>query len=207
MPKQYQTLKHHNGNLLTAVDLETTGTDPEVHDIIQIGIQPLTVNFDPHPDFEPFYVSVRPLRPENANPMATRVHHLDMDHLVKYAAHPDDVETALVDYFGELPLAFNRRLIPVAHNGSFEKLFLTKWLGVELYDRMFLGVIRDSQIAATYINDHAATQGRDVPFEKVTLEYLCDYFGIENLNPHDALSDAIAGARLYHRLTQMDVLL
>lgn len=197
---------HHNGNLLAAVDIETTGTDPSLHEIIQIGIQPLNADFEPHQEIQPFYSSARPLLPDNADPMAMRVHHLTLSEL-EVALHPDEVEDLLVEWFESLELPFERRLIPVAHNYPFEKSFLTKWLGVALHDQIFLGVSRDSQAAATYLNEKAALEGRDIPFQKVTLTYLTDYFSIPNTNPHDALNDAIAGARLYRKLLEMDVLL
>ena len=113
----------------------------------------------------------------------------------------------MIEWFNGLDLAFNRRVIPVAHNYPFEAAFLKEWLGVKLSEEIWLGVARDSQAAAVYINERAAMQGRDVPFDKVTLAYLCDYFGIPNENPHDALNDAIAGARVFHQLTRLDILL
>ena len=45
MVKVYSGLVHLNGNLMAAVDLETTGTQPGYHEIIQIAVVPLDSEF------------------------------------------------------------------------------------------------------------------------------------------------------------------
>jgi len=206
MPRSYRSLPHHNGNLLASVDLETTGTHLGYHEIIQVAIQPLDIDYEPHPTLRNFTCYMRPLFPERADPLAMRVNQLSLKDL-ETAAHPDEVEDALIDWKNKLGLPIDRRMIPVAHNWPFEKGMAGLWLGVPLLDEIFMGIARDSQALALGINDMAAYQGKEIPFKEVNLKWLSNYFGIVNPRPHDALPDAITGARVYAALTKFDVLL
>jgi len=206
MPRSYRSLPHHNGNLLTSVDLETTGTHTGYHEIIQIAIQPLDIDYEPHPTLKDFTCFMRPLYPERTDPLAMRVNELSLEEL-ETACSPDEVEDALVDWKNGLGLALDRRLIPVAHNWAFEKCMAGLWLGTPLLDSIFMGTARDSQSLAIGINDMAADQGKDIPFKEVNLTWLSSFFGIVNARPHDALCDAITGARVYAALLKFDVLL
>ena len=60
----YPGLVHLNGCLMAAVDLETTGTRPGYHEIIQIAVVPLDSDFRPLADVRPFYTLVKPEYPE-----------------------------------------------------------------------------------------------------------------------------------------------
>ena len=60
----YPGLVHLNGCLMAAVDLETTGTRPGYHEIIQIAVVPLDSDFKPLADVRPFYTLVKPNHPE-----------------------------------------------------------------------------------------------------------------------------------------------
>lgn len=206
MPLAYRSLTHHNGNLLASVDLETTGTQPGYHEIIQIAIQPLDINYERHPTLGYFECYVRPLHPGRAEPDAMRVNHLSLEDL-ESAAHPDEVQDALIDWSSTMGFPLERKFIPVVHNWAFEASMLKAWLGVPLVDHLFNGVARDSQALAVGINDMAAAQGRELPFKEVNLKWLSNHFGITNSRPHDALCDAVAGASLYGALTKFDVLL
>ncbi len=59
----YPGLVHLNGCLMAAVDLETTGTRPGYHEIIQIAVVPLDSDFKPLADVRPFYTLVKPEAP------------------------------------------------------------------------------------------------------------------------------------------------
>ena len=60
----YPGLVHLNGCLMAAVDLETTGTQPGHHEIIQIAVVPLDSDFRPLASVRPFYTRVKPKHPE-----------------------------------------------------------------------------------------------------------------------------------------------
>jgi hypothetical protein len=56
--KVYPGLVHLNGHLLAAIDLETTGTRPGYHEIIQIACVPLDSDIKPLAGATPFYTVV-----------------------------------------------------------------------------------------------------------------------------------------------------
>lgn len=175
-----------------AVDIETTGETPGYHEIIQIAVQPLDDNFDP--EGEPFYVRLRPEHPERADPEAMAVSGLSLDDPAVSQERGADL---LYEYFQRWG---GRAVVPLAHNWSFERGFLGAWLGEELFARVFFGHARDSMLLAVAYQDRAAISGAELPFESIGLDALCKQFGIVNEKPHDALSDAITGAKLYRAL-------
>ena len=207
MPKHYSTLPQFNAHLPCAVDLETTGTDPTIHEIIQFGFVPLDMDYTAHKVLPPFYITVAPDHPELAMAAATRVHGLDLDDLVKHSPSQSQALEMFDEWYERLDLAFQRKLIMFAHNASFEQKFLLAWLGQERYDSVFAPQTRDSMTLALAINDVAIQRGSQVPFERVSLGWLSDHLGINNARPHDAYADATAGALVYRELIKMDVIL
>jgi DNA polymerase III epsilon subunit-like protein len=53
------------------------------------------------------------------------------------------------------------------------------------------------------LNDKAAFAGEPVPFPRVGLGAMSAKLGIVNTNPHDALADCLAEAKVYHALLRM----
>ncbi len=144
MPFIPNSLINLNGNLLCAVDVETTGRLAGYHEIIQIGIQPLSSDIKPMKDVSPFYMNIAPKYPERVERAATRVHGLDIDDLVANA--PDSWRAADLfdEWFQRLDLPFKKNLVPLAQNWAkgmpYSTCFdctmrhLTKWwyMGEEL---------------------------------------------------------------------------
>lgn len=207
MPKNYTTMPTLNGNLLVAVDIETTGSQAGWHEIIQIGMVPLDHNLDPCTEIRPFYTNIAPLYPERADPESTRVHGLDLNELMIHAPARDRVEEDFVRWVEKVELAFDRRLVMLAHNCPFETKFISAWLGQKTYDTFFNHQSRDTMSVAIGINDMAFQRGRKPPFERVSLSWLCNHFAIVNDRPHDALADALVTAPLYKKLLQFDIIL
>ncbi len=196
---------HLHGNILAAVDIETTGRDPMRHEIIQIGIQPLDSHCEPLTDVSPFYFNIKPEYPERAEPSATRVHGLDLDDLILHAPDKWQVADYLDEWWGNLGLPHRKTLVPLAQNWQYEACFLKAWLGMDSFDQFFYWAARDTMLTAIYLNDVAYMKGRKLPFPRVGLAALCDKFGVINENPHDALADARAEAAVYRHLLEMDV--
>lgn len=205
MPEKYTPHPLWHGNLLCSIDLETTGVDPSNGaEVCQVAIIPLEKDYTPSKTIRHF---VRFVRPENApDPEATAVHGIDS---AKLAVAPtrERVIDDLVEWVENIELAYQRRLLMLAHNASFEIRFLQAMLGVPLYDKLFNPAFRDSMATAITINDMAAWQGKKAPFERVSLPWLCDYFEVTNSLAHDAYYDALACAEVYRKLMAMDVLL
>ncbi len=191
---------HLNGNLLAAVDFETTGKQAGFHEPIQIAVVPLNADLRPLETVKPFYTHIKPLHPERADRRAAGVHGLSIEQLVLHAPGPDRVADLLIEWFQKLDLPFKKSLVPLAHNWAFESSFLKAWLGCDLMEDIFFGHPRDTMIYALSLNDKAAFKGEEVPFPKVGLRHLCKRFNITNENPHDAFADCIAEAEVYRAM-------
>jgi DNA polymerase III epsilon subunit-like protein len=203
--KIYPALANMHGNVLAAVDLETTGTRAGYHDAIQIAIVPLDEELRPMANVRPFYTTIRPTRPSRADSAAMRTNELDLHWLSIHAPELSTVEDMLLEWHEKLALPSTKRLIPLAHNWPFESSFLKQWLGERQMDALFHFHARDAQTLALALNDRACFAGGPPPFSRVGLQPLCKYFKVHNTKPHDALADAIAEAELYRRLLQFGI--
>ena len=192
-----------NGNLLAALDLETTGLIDGYHDIVQVAIVPLDNNLDPL-DSPPFYMNIKPDHPERADPEAMAVNGLD---LAELAMEPDCWQVA--DYFDEwferLNLPLHKKLIYLTQNAPFDIPFTKHWLGVQGFEKYFHRRGRDTMFMALGLNDQAVWKNRAVPFSRVGLKALCETLGIPLDNHHDALADCIATAKVYRELLRLEV--
>jgi DNA polymerase III epsilon subunit-like protein len=196
----HSAISHLMGNLMCAIDVETTGRRFGHHEIIQIGVQPLDNDFQVIPEILPFYTEVAPDYPLRAEREATKIHGLDLAHICQYA--PDQFKAAdmFEEWFQRLELPLNKRIVPLAHNWAFERSFLMAWLGIDACEDMFHVHPRDSMQLAISINDRYVFQCQKRPWASVSLKSLCEHLGVINERPHDALCDARAEAQIYRKL-------
>ena len=187
---QVSSMINLNGNKLCVVDVETTGSNPEDYEVIQICLVPL--------EGPSICLHVKPTRPVQLEAMV--IHGIDPNQCI-YSR--EDCVDIICDWYYGLSLPLNRRLTLVAHNFIFEYGFLIKFFGVQLYDKLFHYLPRDTMQMALHKNDQAAYKNLTPPFERVSLHYLCNYFNIENQKPHDAYYDCLAEAELYKKLLEM----
>lgn len=205
MTKIYSGLVHLNGNVLAALDYETTGRRAGYHEIIQIAIVPLNSDLRPLDGVRPFYTTAKPEYPERQERGAGFVHGLDINELVLHAPELSRVKDLMFEWFEKLELPFSKVLVPLAHNIPFEYGFTKAWLGPDDTDKLFHSHGRDSMQYALGMNDKAAFAGEPAPFNRVGLKSLCKKLGITNPKPHDALCDALAEAEVYRALLHMDL--
>jgi DNA polymerase III epsilon subunit-like protein len=204
--KTYTGLPHLYGHVLAAIDFETTGLRPGYNEIIQIAVVPLGSDFTPHPDMRPFYTLIAPDAPERASATCRQKHGINVEGLVGNAPTADKVRDLLTEWFTDLDLPIDKKLVPLAHNWAFEAMFLMHWLGPQLKDHIFHACARDTMLMATSINDRAAYIGEEPPFNRVNLGHLCEKLNVTNENPHDALADCLATALVYRELLQLDII-
>ncbi len=201
--QRYPGLLNLSGHLMAAIDLETTGTQPGHHEIIQIAIVPLDDDIKPLAGVRPFYTQIKPEHPERESVAAQQKHKIPMTELLLHAPESERVKDWLVEWFEGLRLPFKRCLVPLAHNWAFESSFLKAWLGVAMVDQVFHSHARDSMLYAIALNDRAICAGDKAPFDRVSLGSICKKLNIVNTNPHDALADCLAGAEVYRNLLRM----
>lgn len=188
-----------NGNVLAVVDTETTGLIAGYHDLVQICILPLNSDLDPLEGVSPFYMNMKPEHPERASRVAMRINGLDLDKL-KRCPTKVQVADALDVWFKGLNLPLGKKLVFLTQNAPFDLAFLKDWLGQELFEMYFQRRGRDTMFAANFLNDRAAFQCQPVPFPSVSLESLCNQYGISNDGAHDALSDCIRTGKVYREM-------
>lgn len=193
-----QSSIHLNGNLMCAVDLETTGLQVGIHDIWQICILPLNSTFEPLKGVTPFYFEMKPRRPENANPEAISRERLAK--AINSGIDPDIAADMLVTWFKKLGLPEKKKICPLAANWPFDSALLKEWLTPLQFDEIFHPWYRDVIAAACYANDSADLNVEQIPYPKCNLKYLCSTLKVENQTPHDALSDCLATAECYRKM-------
>ncbi len=205
MSKVYPGLLNLNGNLMAAIDVETTGRLAGFHEIIQIAVQPLDAYLEPVKGLLPFYMNIQPEYVKRIDPDAMRVHKLSLEDLRQTGLNKFKVADLFDEWFQHLDLPFRKSLVPLAHNWAFEAGFLKHWLGLESFNQFFHPHPRDTMLLAIAFNDRAIFKGAPTPFGYLSLSSLCKHLGIPLLDNHNALADAIAGAKLYKTLMQLDI--
>ena len=193
-------MRHLNGHILCAIDTETTGLDPVVHEMIEIAIVPLGPDLKPRKDIFPFNFKIRP---ENVNVIdkeALSVNKITLEDLYTNGIDPIKASDLFETWFDNLKLPFGKKIVPLGHNWSFDAKFIEKWLGLTAFNCFFDYHYRDSSAIALFLNDWAEFHNERHPFPKVKLSYLCSQLKVENQRAHRALDDAIATAECYRRL-------
>lgn len=203
-------MMHLNGNVLCCIDCETTGLVAGYHDLIQICILPLNSDIKPLTEIDgekiiPFYMELRPKRPENIDPSALKVHGVDLHHLMHSSIEPFKAADLFEEWIVKLKLPFRKRIAPLGQCYSFDARFIIDWLGNETYNQFFDGTNRDTASAALFCNDRASFQGSPPPYPKVNLAYLASQLQVSHGRAHDALQDCLVTSEIYRRMLQTPI--
>lgn len=201
-------MKHLNGNLLCAIDTETTGLVAGYHDIIQVAIVPLDSNLNVlkmigDKLIMPFVYDIKPKRPENADPKALGVNNRTLADIMQHGVEPYKLADMFDEWCDSLQLAHNKKITPLGQNYQFDKNFLVDWLGEESYSHRIDYHYRDTMCAALYLNDRASFLEVAPPFPKVNLKYLASQLSIDNPKSHDALGDCLTTIAVYKKMLTM----
>lgn len=193
-------MQHLNGNLLVAVDVETTGLEPGFHEIYQVAILPLDSNIKPCRDIVPFYLDLLITRPENIDKKAIKMNKIVFAQRQQRSIDPFTAADMLDDWFDRLKLPIYKRFCPLAQNWPFDRSFLTAWLGIDSFEHLFSPLYRDTMVNTLFHSDLSDFRGDKIKFVQHNLQYLCQKLDIKNEKPHDALQDCIATAKVYRGL-------
>jgi|SRR3989344_4074448 len=170
---------------LAFIDIETTGTNPDKHEIIEIGCIIATQEGREIKKVEEFDIKIKPTRIADADQAALRINkYNDEDWL--FAVSIKQALTTLAEK--------TEGAIVAGQNISFDLCFLEpeyrrqgiKW-GIQYYP------IDTKSIAFQRFCDNDE-------IKNYSLRELCAYYGIQNENAHSALSDIRATFEVYKKL-------
>lgn len=201
---------HWNGSRVCAIDTETTGLDPDYHEITQLAVVPLMADFTPDPDIIPFNCFIIPDHPERMSKAALRTHGVHMEKLREIGIASFEAVVMFEDWVEKLGLGFTaagrKKIIPLGQNyDGFDKQFLCKLLGREQYEEMFDYHSKDSGHVTNYLNDRIVMKGGKAPYPHISLSRVAHRMGIDNTKAHDALEDAYMCAEVYRRHLAADL--
>ena len=174
--------------LIAFIDIETTGLDFLKHEIIEIGCvlaRQDGKNLEIQSEHE---WKVKPQKIESADPEALQINGYDPSQWV-FAA---DLGTALAELSDITAGAWF-----AAHNSTFDFAFLQKGFAEN-------GVENKMDYHKLDTITYAIAKLENKPeISRYSLRALCDYFGVENVRAHTALSDARATAAVYQKLLEI----
>ena len=169
-------------NNFAFIDVETTGLNAEVHEIIEVGVVISDNDFNVVSEFE---IKIKPENIETADPTALRVNKYNEEDWQNSVSLAEAIQT-LSEKTADC--------IMVGHNVSFDSLFLEKaFRKLNIPNKMFYYKLDTLSIAF-------AVGANDPDINHLSLHSLCEHFGIENKKAHTALSDARATFELFKKL-------
>lgn len=168
---------------LAFIDLETTGLDPEKHEIIEIGA--LIVKQPELKIIDELDIKVKPLHIETADPEALRINgYRESDWL--FAA---DLAQAI-----KLLAEKTENAVMVAQNVAFDWSFLNKaFRKTEIINKMHYHKLDLISIAYAKLY-------KDEKLERYNLRELARFFEVENEKAHSAMSDIRTTFEIYKKL-------
>jgi len=191
---------HLNGHALCAIDCETTGLDPERHEIVEVAFLPLDSNLKPRRDVPFFEIIIRPDNLDEIDWNAFKVNQSNFTELIAKGLDKYDAADLFVEWVSRLKLAYGKRIMPLAHNWAFDMQFIKKWLGPSTFHEHIDGRHRDTMTACQFLNDIADRRAEQTPFAKVNLGYVATTMKIPHVRAHTAMGDCLVTAQVYNEL-------
>lgn len=188
------------GNKFVAIDTETSGLIPEVHEITQLAAVALTSDFEPVTDYPKFNIYIQPVCPETIQAKALTKSHLSLEFLMVNGV---DNTTALRLWNDWLQGLNAKKVVPVAYNWAFDRDFLINFMGRQSYENTFHPRVRDGMSYLSYVSDRLETFEYSTGFTTFGLEKCCEILGVTNLRAHDALHDCLATAECVRQLLRI----
>ncbi len=177
-------------------DVETTGLDSRINDIIQLGYQ-LEIDGKIATEGD---IRMRPVNPDAIDPTALRICNLTKDEIMQYQDTRSQYELFVkdldrfIDKFDRADKAY-----PAGYNVAFDYQFLTA-LPYKIGERYGIGSYINHMLLdpLAILNNLIAFGAMAKPADR-KLETMCKIFGIP-LEAHDAKNDIIATRKLYNIL-------
>ena len=183
-------MKTHN---LAFIDVETTGLDPEKHELIEIGCVlakqiPVEGKGSRLELIDEFEFKIFPEHLEDSDPESLMIN----GYTAERWANAIPLKEAMEQFSEKV-----RGASFVAHNVSFDLAFIDKaFKKTGVKNLMHYHKIDTISLAFAILYHNPEV-------EKFSLRFLCEYFGITNENAHTALSDARATFEVYKRLLKI----
>jgi DNA polymerase III epsilon subunit family exonuclease len=164
-----------NESSLTLIffDLETTGLNPDLDEVIEIG----AIKVKNGEVIEHFHSFVRPHR--NIPSLVTNLTGITFED-VKDAPDPEEIRERLKKFLGGYPL--------IAHNVSFDRIFLEKFMGERLQNEFF-DTLELSRIFFPGLQSHS-------------LQNLVKTLSLKKEEAHRALSDTMMLFSLFKKISE-----
>ncbi|MFA6520706.1 MAG: 3'-5' exonuclease [Candidatus Paceibacterota bacterium] len=175
-------MRKHN---FAFIDIETTGLNLRLNEIIEIGIVLTNQDLELIEEFE---VKIKPEHIESADPVALKVCHYNEE---------DWVDALPLKKAMEMVALKTKDCIMVGHNVAFDAGFLEYAFNkTEIKNMMHYHKLDTISVAWAKLH-------RDPALEHFSLRELCIRFNIKNEKAHTALSDARATFELYKKLLEL----
>lgn len=175
-------MRNHN---LAFVDIETTGLDVTMHEIIEIGCVITTPSLEVIEEFE---LKIKPEHIENANPVALKINHYN---------EADWLDAVPLDQGMQIFAEKVKDCIMVGQNIAFDAGFIEyAFSKLDIANTMHYHRLDTISIAWAKFHD-------DQDLQHFSLREMCLRFGIENKKAHTGLGDARATYELYKKLMSL----
>lgn len=184
---------------MCAIDVETTGLDPTMHEIIEIAIIPLNYALKPHPKITPFSLKMRPDKPETVDFKAMSCNKVELNDLMINGTPQGTAADLLERWYEKLGLG-NKKIVPLGHNYQFDMSFIKAWIGTAHYEYIFDHNYRDTHQTCLFIADRCTFINEKPTFPKFNLSYVAACLEVKNPAPHTALGDAWTSAECYRKM-------
>lgn len=172
-------------------DVETTGLDPQIHDIHQLSY---IIEVDGKIESTANYL-IKPLTPHTVEKKALEICKVPLDTIINYP--PAQTIKSIIDNdFARFIDKYdsNDKFIPVAYNGNFDVNFLSAFYE-KLEDNFIGSYIKRNSLIDPLAIIRLLDFIRPLGIENFKLSTVCDRFNI-SINAHDALSDITATREL-----------
>lgn len=191
-------MKHLNGNILCAIDTETTGVEPGKNSIWDLCIIPLDEKLDRHSRIKPFQAMMKPSTP--FEPGALKEAGLTQAEIINTGHDPFRVADLLEAWFIKMNLPQGKQIIPLAHNWPFDRGFLIDWLGWKSFNCYFSGEYRDTYQLVSFHNDRKWWKGDPYEFARKSLGACARRLNLEVSGLHRATQDCLLTIEVYKKL-------